>query len=127
MSFTLCEQAGARQKLSGSSISFFTGFISFLADSPVQIDSGDFCVMSRRAVRLLLNLPEKLRFVRGLRAWVGLPSKAISHFAAGSRSWRSAIFIVETDETGFLGPHILFDKTIESGTSCAAVFFASVQ
>jgi len=48
----------------------------FLADSPVQIDSGDFCVMSRRAVRLLLNLPEKLRFVRGLRAWVGLPSKA---------------------------------------------------
>jgi glycosyltransferase involved in cell wall biosynthesis len=47
----------------------------FLADSPVQIDSGDFCVMSRRAVRLLLNLPEKLRFVRGLRAWVGLPGK----------------------------------------------------
>jgi polyisoprenyl-phosphate glycosyltransferase len=47
----------------------------FLADSPVQADSGDFCVMSRRAVRLLLSLPEKQRFVRGLRAWVGLPSK----------------------------------------------------
>jgi polyisoprenyl-phosphate glycosyltransferase len=47
----------------------------FLADSPVQVDSGDFCVMNRRAVRLLLSLPEKLRFVRGLRAWVGLPSK----------------------------------------------------
>ena len=47
----------------------------FLADSPVQIDSGDFCVMSRRAVRLLLTLPEKLRFVRGLRAWLGLPGK----------------------------------------------------
>ena len=47
----------------------------FLADSPVQIDSGDFCVMSRRAVRLLQNLPEKLRFVRGLRTWVGLPGK----------------------------------------------------
>ncbi len=47
----------------------------YLADSPVQANSGDFCVMSRRAVRLLLSLPEKLRFVRGLRAWVGLPSK----------------------------------------------------
>jgi polyisoprenyl-phosphate glycosyltransferase len=47
----------------------------FLADSPVHIDSGDFCIMSRRAVRLLLNLPEKLRFVRGLRTWVGLPAK----------------------------------------------------
>ena len=29
--------------------------------------------MSRRAVQLLLSLPEKLRFVRGLRAWLGLP------------------------------------------------------
>jgi dolichol-phosphate mannosyltransferase len=47
----------------------------FLADSPVQLDSGDFCVMSRRAVQLLLTLPEKLRFVRGLRAWLGLPAK----------------------------------------------------
>jgi glycosyltransferase involved in cell wall biosynthesis len=48
----------------------------FLADSPVHVDSGDFCVMSRRAVRQLLALPEKLRFVRGLRAWLGLPGKA---------------------------------------------------
>ena len=47
----------------------------YLADSPVQADSGDFCVMSRRAVRLLLSHPEKLRFVRGLRTWIGLPSK----------------------------------------------------
>jgi glycosyltransferase involved in cell wall biosynthesis len=47
----------------------------YLADSPVHADSGDFCVMSRRAVRVLLSLPEKLRFVRGLRAWTGLPSK----------------------------------------------------
>jgi polyisoprenyl-phosphate glycosyltransferase len=47
-----------------------------LADSPVQMDSGDFCVMSRRAVQLLLRLPEKMRFVRGLRAWLGLPGRA---------------------------------------------------
>jgi polyisoprenyl-phosphate glycosyltransferase len=47
----------------------------YLADTPVQADSGDFCVMTRRAVRVLLTLPEKLRFVRGLRAWTGLPSK----------------------------------------------------
>src|SRR5207244_12893191 len=47
----------------------------FLADSPVQLDSGDFCVMSRRAIQLLLSLPERLRFVRGLRAWLGLPRR----------------------------------------------------
>lgn len=48
----------------------------YLADSPVQMDSGDFCVMSRRAVQLLLAFPEKLRFVRGLRSWLGLPGRA---------------------------------------------------
>jgi glycosyltransferase involved in cell wall biosynthesis len=48
----------------------------FLADSPVQVDSGDFCVMSRRAADQLRALPERLRFVRGLRAWLGLPEKA---------------------------------------------------
>jgi polyisoprenyl-phosphate glycosyltransferase len=56
---------------------FYRLFV-FLADTPVDLDSGDFCVISRRAAQLLLALPEKLRFVRGLRAWLGLPSKAIS-------------------------------------------------
>jgi dolichol-phosphate mannosyltransferase len=55
----------------------FYRLFAFLADTPVDLDSGDFCVISRRGVQLLLGLPEKLRFVRGLRAWVGLPSKAI--------------------------------------------------
>ncbi|MGH8092340.1 MAG: glycosyltransferase family 2 protein [Chthoniobacterales bacterium] len=65
----------------------------FLADTPVQIDSGDFCVMSRRAVQLLLEFPEKLRFVRGLRAWLGLPGKpfpvARSARAAGDPQYSS--------------------------------------
>ncbi len=56
----------------------FYRLFAFLADTPVDLDSGDFCVISRRAVQLLLGLPEKLRFVRGLRAWLGLPSKAIT-------------------------------------------------
>lgn len=54
----------------------FYRLFAFLADMPVDLDSGDFCVMSRRAVQQLLALPEKLRFVRGLRAWLGLPGKA---------------------------------------------------
>jgi glycosyltransferase involved in cell wall biosynthesis len=56
----------------------FYRLFAFLADNPVDLDSGDFCVMSRRAVQLLVGLPEKLRFVRGLRAWLGLSSKAFS-------------------------------------------------
>jgi len=50
----------------------FYSLYSFLADSPVTVDSGDFGILSRKAVRVLSSLPEKLRFVRGLRSWMGL-------------------------------------------------------
>jgi len=41
--------------------------------SPIEVavDSGDFCIMDRRVVSALNSLPEKLRFLRGLRSWVG--------------------------------------------------------
>lgn len=34
-------------------------------------DAGDFCIMSRRVVDQLNRMPERARFVRGLRSWVG--------------------------------------------------------
>jgi dolichol-phosphate mannosyltransferase len=63
---------------------FYRAFL-FLSDTPIHMDSGDFCVLSRRAVRLLLDLPEKLRFVRGLRAWLGLQSRPFP-VARGARA-----------------------------------------
>ena len=38
----------------------------------IPLDSGDFCLLSRRATKLINQLPEKNRFVRGLRAYIGL-------------------------------------------------------
>jgi dolichol-phosphate mannosyltransferase len=43
-----------------------------LSDTMIPVDSGDFCVMDRHAVDLLNQLPERQRFIRGLRAWIGL-------------------------------------------------------
>ncbi len=37
----------------------------------IPLDSGDFCLMDRRALDAMLHLPEKDRFIRGLRAFVG--------------------------------------------------------
>ncbi len=54
----------------------FYSLYRLLAESPVAADSGDFCVLSRRAVEALRALPERVRFVRGLRSWLGLRSKA---------------------------------------------------
>jgi glycosyltransferase involved in cell wall biosynthesis len=55
----------------------FYRLYSYLAEAPVNADSGDFAVLSRRAVDALAALPERVRFVRGLRSWLGFRSKAI--------------------------------------------------
>lgn len=48
---------------------------------PVTIprDTGDFRLMSRRAVAALRQLREKHRFMKGLFAWVGFPQKAVDY------------------------------------------------
>jgi dolichol-phosphate mannosyltransferase len=42
-----------------------------LASIDVPLDSGDFALMDRRVVDVMNSLPEKNRFVRGLRSWSG--------------------------------------------------------
>lgn len=42
-----------------------------VASIDVPLDAGDFCVMDRVVVDVLRTLPERSRFVRGLRSWVG--------------------------------------------------------
>ena len=49
----------------------FYRVLARVANVPMQMDSGDFCVMDRAFVERLTDLPERLRFVRGLRAWLG--------------------------------------------------------
>lgn len=53
----------------------YAGFYRLLqrvANIEIPLDSGDFCLMDRRVVDLLVNMPERNRFVRGIRSWVGL-------------------------------------------------------
>jgi polyisoprenyl-phosphate glycosyltransferase len=49
----------------------FYRILARLARISIPLDSGDFCVMGRTFVDRLNALPERLRFVRGLRSWVG--------------------------------------------------------
>lgn len=48
---------------------------------PVQIpeDTGDFRLLSRRAVDALLELREQHRFMKGLFAWIGFPQKSVKY------------------------------------------------
>ncbi|HEY1067538.1 MAG TPA: glycosyltransferase family 2 protein [Pirellulales bacterium] len=47
--------------------------IAFVSDVDVPLDSGDFGLLSRRAAAALKALPERQRFLRGLRRWIGFP------------------------------------------------------
>jgi polyisoprenyl-phosphate glycosyltransferase len=48
-----------------------------LTDVEVPPDTGDFCLMDRKIVDLLNAMPERNRYVRGLRAWLGFRQTAI--------------------------------------------------
>ena len=40
-------------------------------DIEIPVDSGDFRLMSRRALNVFLAMPEQSRFIRGMVAWIG--------------------------------------------------------
>jgi dolichol-phosphate mannosyltransferase len=42
-----------------------------IANIDIPVDSGDFCLMDRRVIDQLKKMPERNRFLRGLRSWVG--------------------------------------------------------
>ncbi|MBN1671899.1 MAG: glycosyltransferase family 2 protein [Kiritimatiellae bacterium] len=49
----------------------FYRLLNRLSDVPIPVDAGDFRLMSRRVVDVLLRMPERHRFIRGMVSWVG--------------------------------------------------------
>ena len=49
----------------------FYRLLSRISNSPINLDSGDFSMLSRRLVDILVRMPEQSRFVRGMRSWAG--------------------------------------------------------
>jgi dolichol-phosphate mannosyltransferase len=50
----------------------FYRLIEKLTDITIPRDTGDFRLMSRRALNALLAMPERHRFIRGMVSWLGL-------------------------------------------------------
>ncbi len=57
----------------------------------IPVDTGDFRLMSRKAVNALLVLKERNRYMKGLFAWIGMPTQVIQYDreprAAGETKW----------------------------------------
>jgi polyisoprenyl-phosphate glycosyltransferase len=50
-----------------------------VANIDIPLDAGDFCIMDRRVVDLLVHMPERNRFVRGIRTWVGFDQVGLAY------------------------------------------------
>ncbi len=76
------------KKLTASS---FYKVIGRLSDTPVPRDTGDFRLLSRRALDALGQVRERQRFMKGLFAWLGFRQKAVVYARdpryAGASKW----------------------------------------
>lgn len=60
----------------------FTAYVFYrvlkrLADVDIPTDTGDFCLMDRQVVDVLNSIPERNRYIRGLRSWIGFRQTAV--------------------------------------------------
>ncbi len=57
----------------------FYRIINWLSDTRIPRETGDFRLLSRRAVEAIKRLPERHRFMKGLFAWVGYQQVAVPY------------------------------------------------
>lgn len=66
-------------------------FVNSMMDVQLADGAGDFRVLSRRAVRAILSMPETQRFSKGLFSWIGFPTAEITYQnvqrEGGESSW----------------------------------------
>ena len=69
----------------------FYRLMNRVSDVPIPVDTGDFRLLSRRAVDALNALPERNRVMKGLFAWIGFNQAMIEYDrgarAAGKSNW----------------------------------------
>lgn len=70
---------------------YFYRIFGRITDIPIPPDTGDFRLLDRRVVDILVRLPERTRFMKGLFAWVGFKQTALSFDRperhTGSTNW----------------------------------------
>jgi dolichol-phosphate mannosyltransferase len=57
----------------------FYRFFNAIAQRPIPLDVGDFALMSQRVAKLIAEMPENDRLIRGMRSWVGFKQTGIPY------------------------------------------------
>jgi len=70
------ERAGESRMKKGTAFLFYRT-LAALTEVDVPTDTGDFALLDRKVVDVLNSMPERNRYIRGLRAWVGFRQTAV--------------------------------------------------
>ena len=50
-----------------------------ITSQSMHLDAGDFCLIHKKVVKVLANMPEESRYLRGMRSWVGFNQSGIEY------------------------------------------------
>jgi polyisoprenyl-phosphate glycosyltransferase len=70
--------------LKRAAYALFYRTLKIVAEIDLPLDAGDFCLIDRRVVDNLISMPERNRFLPGLRSWIGLKQIGVE-FERGAR------------------------------------------
>ena len=68
---------------------FFYRLLNRMSEVDMPYDAGDFCLMRRPVVDALNAMPERNRYIRGLRSWLGFRQTGIEYDRASRHSGES--------------------------------------
>jgi glycosyltransferase involved in cell wall biosynthesis len=81
----------------------FYRILHFLVSMDIPLDSGDFSLLDREVVQKLGALPERTRFLRGLRSWIGLRQAGIDYDRPARHSGQSKYSLGDLFKLAFDG------------------------
>lgn len=82
---------------------FYRLFQSIAELEHVALDSGDFALLDRKVVLTLRSMPERSRFLRGLRSWVGYRQCGVEYERAGRFAGASSYTVAKLFRLAFDG------------------------
>lgn len=108
----------------------FYEFMSKLSEVPLPVDAGDFRLMDKKVVSALKTMEERVRFMKGIYAWVGFKTTSVSYQVqkryAGKSSWSffSLLDLALTGVTSFSSIPLKFWAVVGSLIAGISLSFA---
>jgi dolichol-phosphate mannosyltransferase len=92
-----------------------------LATIAIPLDSGDFCMMSRRVVKMINAMPERHRFIRGMRSWVGFRQTGLAYPRAARAAGQSKYSLAKLMKLAFDGIFTFSEKPLQWSTKLGVI------